>query len=453
MSKVKASMHTPKYAWIVALGGAISQVIIIICNQLFQFNVAYIAEDFGVAATSLAICSSLYGLTYAGCGVLWGSIADAIGFRKSMTIASFGAGFWCIFFGLFAQNAISAAILLGLTGSFASGMSISVIPKLISSWFAPNKRGKGISLGLAGGYLMATAMGVLAPALILNLGWRGCFISLGTTCICLSPVLYMILRNSPLDFGTVPFGTEEGDAVVDTRPKGWRRKTVEEKSQTRSDIARILKMPIVWKFGVIYILWQLMMTAENTYITLALLENGYSLVIAGLVSSVYEVCSMLGGIVMPIMSDRFARKHVLCFASTVAGIAYCTLYVTFGLNNLLILFSSIAIVGFFCAILSLLQTTVAECFPPDVRGAGPGMIGTISLVGRFGGPLVAGWFIVSFGGGLSTIYTLFAGGCLIGVGLLALLWLPKTGGKYGDPLLEEAKGIQADGNGHELKTE
>ena len=425
---------TPKYAWVVALGAALSQVIIIVCNQLYQFNVAYIAVDFGVAATSLAIASSLYGLTYAGCGVIWGSVSDAIGFRKSMTIASCGAGLWCVVFGLLAQNAVSAAILLGLTGCFSSGLSISVIPKLISSWFSPRTRGKGIALGLCGGYLTATAMGVVAPALILNLGWRGCFVFLGCVCMLLSPALYLILRDSPALVGTVPFGTKDGDFVPDTRP---RKKTTRDKAQARKNIKRVLSMSITWKFGLIYILWQFMMTAENTYITLALLENGYDLVVAGLVSSTYEICSMLGGILLPILSDKFSRKYILAFSSIVAGSCYCLLFWTFGLGDSTILFISIAIVGFFCSLVSMLQTTVAECFPADVRGTGSGMVGTISLIGRFGGPLIASWFIVSFGSGLSTIYTLFAGGCLIAVGILASIWLPKTGGQYGDPTAKE----------------
>lgn len=422
--------HTPKYAWVVALGGAFSQVAIIICNQLFQFNVAFIADDFGQAATSLAIASSLYGLCYAGFGMVWGSIADTIGFRKSMTIASCGAGLWCVLFGLLANDLLTVSIFLGLTGAFASGLSIAVIPKLISTWFSPSTRGKGITLGLAGGYLTAMAMGIVMPALILNIGWRGCFIALGCVCLVLSPVLFCILRDSPASVGTVPFGTKD---PCGTPPATTKK----DKGDARERMLRVLKLPITWKFGAIYILWQFMMTAENTYLTLALVESGYTLVIAGLVSTVYEGFSMLGGIVFPILSDRFPRKYVLAAVSLVAGVAYASLYFVFELDSLPILFMTIAVVGCFCAVLPLLQTTVAECFPPDLRGTGPGTVGTISLVGRFGGPLVAGWFIVNLGAGSSSIFTMFAGGCLVAVGILSLLWLPKTGGRVGDPNANE----------------
>ena len=86
---------------------------------------------------------------------------------------------------------------------------------------------------------------------------------------------------------------------------------------------------------------------------------------------------------------------------------------------------------------AMLQTTMTELFPPDLRGAGPGMVSTFGLIGRFGGPLLGGWFIATICGGDMLSYPfLVAPLALIG-GLVALFTLPKTGGKYGDPLAEQ----------------
>ena len=89
--------------------------------------------------------------------------------------------------------------------------------------------------------------------------------------------------------------------------------------------------------------------------------------------------------------------------------------------------------GLFFGVAPILNTLMAECFPPELRGSGPGVVSTIALVGRFFGPIIAAQCIV-MAGGHTGAFTYFAGGSLLVAGILVLIILPKTGGKVGDPI-------------------
>ena len=77
----------PWYAWVVASSGFVSQLVCVMCSGIYGLNLAYVAETFGMAKSDLSIGASIYGLCYAGCSVFWGSIADKIGIRKTLSIA------------------------------------------------------------------------------------------------------------------------------------------------------------------------------------------------------------------------------------------------------------------------------------------------------------------------------------------------------------------------------
>ena len=96
-----------------------------------------------------------------------------------------------------------------------------------------------------------------------------------------------------------------------------------------------------------------------------------------------------------------------------------------------------SVLGFVSGTVGISWVMMAESFTPDMRGTGPGVVSTFGIIGRVGGPLLAAFWINTFFAGNTASYTLFAAACMIIAGVLIFLWLPKTSGKYGDPLAEQ----------------
>ena len=200
-----------------------------------------------------------------------------------------------------------------------------------------------------------------------------------------------------------------------------------------------MKMPITWKFGIVFIFWQFWLMSHNAFLTSAMLDAGYTIVIAGLAGSILKGVQFFGQILFPALSDKFMRKAILLLQCLAAGILYCGLYFVLGAQVAeSILLFYIGCVGLFICSNPILQPLMAESYPPRLRGSGPGMISTLAMIGRFFGPLIAGWVIAAFGGNTIT-FVIWAGICHALTGILGYILLPKTSGKYGDPLAEAEK--------------
>lgn len=431
MSKSKALSW---YAWVVAGAGFLTQIIACWGVQVFGMALPSISSDLGVPPTSLALGASLFGLCYAGFSVVAGNLVDKVGVRKVVGIGALLASICLISTGLFAQG--SEGIIVGYTafGIFLASVGAGVTPKLVNNWFASPMRGKGFAFCIVGGSFGGVLMGIIAPLFITAGGWRFCFEMIGAIGVVVAILAFVFVRDSPGEIGTVPLGADKEESPVVSQTDVDRKAKTES---TRQRLVRLFKMPNLWKMIVVYVCFQLYYMMHQTYFISALTQAGMDITIAGFVSSCLYVGICVGQIAFPSLSDRFARKNVLGLLMVVTAFAYVALVPILGnmgdTSNAIVLVMVIFL-GVCIAANAMLQTTMTELFPPDLRGAGPGLVSTFGLIGRFGGPLLGGWFIATFCNGDMLSYPLLVAPLALIGGLVALITLPKTGGKYGDPL-------------------
>jgi sugar phosphate permease len=425
----------PAYAWVVAAGGFFGQLACVSALIVYGMNMTVIAGDFGVAVPSLAIGASLFGLLYAGTSVFWGNIADKIGVRAVQSIGCLGMAVLLLAASFIAQSPPVLIILYALAGIFDSCVGPGINPKLVSAWFAPNMRGKGMTVVSFGGTLAGVLVGIIGPIAIGVGGWRFCFQVIASLIFIYGIVVFLTERDEPAKIGTVPFGSPPGTPVMAVNKVA---KTEEEKAAEKARTRRVLRMPITWKFGVMYIFHQFWQNSTSAFLVASVVFAGFDLVVAGLVSAINTGAMALGVLVWPAISDKVSRKMMLGIVAIGGGIFTMVIYFILGANAVVFLYAGTCLMGFFTATTPLMQATVGEMYPPDLRGSGPGMVATIALVGRFFGPLIAGWLIAAAGGD-TPFFLFFCGGSCVVLGILAFIWLPNTGGKYGDPLAEEYK--------------
>lgn len=425
----RAIRSKSSYAWVSAGSGFFSQIICVWGLTIFGICMTSIAADFGVEVTDLALATSLYGALYAGCSFVWGALADKLGLRATLSLAGVGMGVFLIVTGQLANSALMAIACYAVVGVFASGTASAVLPKLISTWFAPNSRGKGMTVVTLGGSVAGIIAGIIYPMLIMNFGWRGCFTVIGAIAVVIGLLIFLLLRDSPAKMGTYPFGSPvgtpiEGDAKAEKGGDG--------KAANRDNLIRVLKMPITWKYGVIFVFWQFCLMSYQAYTVTAAQAVGLDLASASLVTTFVTAGMLVGTIVFPFASDKVGRKPTIVVASILTAICAAVAFAVLGAGaSAGVVFAVFACYGFSSAVTPLHNTAMAECFPKELRGTGPGIISTIAIVGRFGGPLIAAQIISATGTAVSVVA--FMAVCVLVSGILSAVWLPKTGGKYGDP--------------------
>lgn len=423
-----------KYAWAVAGSGFFGQMMSLFVLQLWGMTMAYIAADFGVEPTSLAIGASIFGLMYGVLCIVWGTLADRFGLRKVMSIGPVCAGAACIVTGQLAATPTAAIVGYAIAGVFLGAMGTAIVPKIVSTWFSTHSRGKGSALIIVGGSLGGVIFGIVCPIFIKAGGWRGCFTYVGIIVILVGIMLFLVMRDSPAVRGELPYGiekeSEEEIALQNATP-------VRKKNGFKEAIST-LRMANTWKMGIVFICYQAYYTCHTTFFMTALLSTGFDVTKAGLISSMVYVGICIGQIVFPTISDKMARKNLLGTLLLLAGLAYCGLYFVLGSSvSTAAILLYVLMSGIFFACNAMMQVTMSELFPPNMRGTGPGMVNTFGFVGKFFGPIVCSALIAGVWGGNLLCYPLF-GGCLaILGGIVALVLLPKTSGKYGDPLAEE----------------
>lgn len=424
------------YPWGIAGSGFLCQFMAVFSLNIVGLTITYLASDFNVSVTDVAILSSVFSIAYSLSGIIWGYLADKIGLRLTLTICGLGNSAMLIVFGLLVSTLFGAVVIYGFVGLFAAGLATSLMPKLVSAWFSSSWTGKAFIVVSMGGTIAGVVIGVLVPWIILSVGWRGVFISIGILGLCFTAIVFTIVRDRPELIGTNPYGSQS-DEVHSHSPivqKDLPNGVCERSNKT---LLAVLKMPITWKIGLIYIFTQAVLYTNSTYLVATMMAAGLSIVTAGLVSSVHRISQTCGYFVWPPLSDHIARKYVLVFCASMCCLAFILLFIFVRETDMLFgvatAFIFIVFLGFNKAFVPLIESQLTELFPPDKLGTGSGVVMAISTVGSFFGPLAAGAIINCFGA--YHYVWLFNAACMLAVVFLASIWLPKTGGKYGNPFV------------------
>lgn len=425
------------WPWAVAVCGAVCKIVTVFALQGIGVLITYIAADFEVTVTDCAIISSVYGLCYGGFGVVWGTVADSIGLRKTMTLCGFGASLSLLLFATLSHDVPTAAFLYGLVGFFGAGIGVSLMPKMIAAWFTSKWSGAGFSLVSIGGTSAGILAGIVIPALLGILTWRGIFMTVSGFGICISFLMFAVIRDTPKKVGLEPFGSKQNlNDEKEPQNKAEATQSAKEKRHTAfQHIIQVLKMSITWKMGIIYIAWEACYYTNSTYMVVTLQNAGYAIAIAGAMLSTHRAAQTIGSAIWPSI-PRLARKTVIAIMCVLASCIFVILFffcedpeiAPLGMFTGFIL---MAMLGFSKSLVPECEAQLSELFPPNILGSGSGLIVSISSIGQFCGPLIAG-AIIHASGTYNSAW-LFSAVCLIFVAIAAIVWLPKTGGKYGNP--------------------
>jgi sugar phosphate permease len=164
-----------------------------------RYSTAVVADDLsrelGLSGTQLSNLASMYFYAYALMQLPSGLLSDYVGPRRTTALGMLLAGLGSIAFG-FAPGVLGAYLARLMVGLGVSVVFISLL-KAQTVWFRPNQfatmTGLSSFVGNIGGILATTPLALL----VLSIGWRDSFISIGTLSLGLVALIWFFVYDSP----------------------------------------------------------------------------------------------------------------------------------------------------------------------------------------------------------------------------------------------------------------
>lgn len=305
-------MHKERlhFAWLILIGLCVSVGLgKAALNNSAGLFLSPVSQDLNVGVGSLTIylsVSSIVTLLFLPFG---GKLLSKYSARLVLFFAIiFQAGAFALF-GL--MNSIWGWYLLAIPLAIG-GVFITVIggPVLIERWFS---KGKGLSLGILsaiGGLLGVFAQPIIG-ALISQFGWRNAYFITGLgVLIIVTPIILLLIRNSPKDKNTKAYG----DTSTDIDP----HKQIQNIEGIAYTTAK--KTPAFFLLALFFFI----ITAISSFtmhVPTYLVNHGQKVSIAGAMMSALMVGVFVGSLVFGYLTDKIGAKKVGLLAMILGLIA------------------------------------------------------------------------------------------------------------------------------------
>lgn len=305
-------MHKERlhFAWLILIGLCVSVGLgKAALNNSAGLFLSPVSQDLNVGVGSLTIylsVSSIVTLLFLPFG---GKLLSKYSARLVLFFAIiFQAGAFALF-GL--MNSIWGWYLLAIPLAIG-GVFITVIggPVLIERWFS---KGKGLALGILsaiGGLLGVFAQPIIG-ALISQFGWRNAYFITGLgVLIIVTPIILLLIRNSPKDKNTKAYG----DTSTDIDP----HKQIQNIEGIAYTTAK--KTPAFFLLALFFFI----ITAISSFtmhVPTYLVNHGQKVSIAGAMMSALMVSVFVGSLVFGYLTDKIGAKKVGLLAMILGLIA------------------------------------------------------------------------------------------------------------------------------------
>lgn len=395
--KKRGGLH---YAFVICLGGFLTQFIVLSAQRLPAISLESIRQTLGVSYAEVGLITSIYMIFYAGLSFAWGMAADKFGTKRMIVLACGLASAGAISFGILApMGLIPAIVTWSIAGCGTAGLLMAILPKIVSRWFAPEKRGMGMSLITPGANFSAIILGIVAPIIIASTGWEMAYIIFGGIYALIALFIAITFREGPEEKGLAPYGAPEGTQAAPT-PTIEQPKAETAFKSTETPIMRVLKMPITWHFGIFYIIYQIGYMAATQFYVASIQSAGFDLAQASLAITWGGILTIITELILGQLSDRMERKSLMAFMvalNAVLSLAYFFYLANTPEASLLACYFFVATISACTGVITVIMTAAGEYYDDDIRATGTGVVGTINIVGRYLGPWLAGMVIDASG--------------------------------------------------------
>lgn len=379
MKETKNLFH---YGYVVA---AVSILVVLGSLGLgrFSFTMIYpnMMEGLRLGNTEMGFLASINFLGYMIFSLAGGIMASRYGPRLIISLSLVIAGIAMVATGL--AGGLAVAMLLRFITGLGSGGSNVPVMGLISSWFAPRRRGMAAGLAVGGSGIGIAGAGILVPLInssYLHDGWRWSWHLLGGAVVVIGLLAFIFLRNSPYQMGLQPVGATKdspGQAAGTSTasPFNW---------------SLIYRSREIWRLAFLYFLFGFSYIIMVNFFSVYLIrEAGLAEKTAGYLWSIAGLLGIFSGFIWGNISDLVGRRLALFMVFGLQG----TCFAIFALGQSPLYYWSAAIIF---GITSFATPAIIAAATGDFVGArlapaGLGMITVLFGIGQILGPALAGY--------------------------------------------------------------
>ncbi|MET8948979.1 MFS transporter [Streptomyces sp. NPDC004542] len=390
-----------------------------VVNYLDRSNLSVanttIAKEFGLSSTQMGLLLAAFAWPYALANLPAGYLVDRFGPKR---MYAWAAGLWSLVSVVSATagsyGALYAArVALGVSEApfFTSGLKVN------QRWFAQDERALPISVVNTGSQIANAIAPPLLTSLMLLLGWRGMFVTIGALGLVIVLVWLRVYRDPTLREQVAIKGAEtETPAPSGTRNAGWGQLFRQRNTY----------FMIVGAFGIFYTVW-VYLTWLPSYLETS---RGFSLAATGWLASLPFLCGIVGVLTGGFLSGRLikrgvspvtSRKIPIAGGAALAAAAVLPVAYVDSTPLAMVLLS----VGYFAA-----QVPIGCLWTLASDVAEPHHVASLGAIQNFGGflgatlaPIVTGSILDATGGSYN--YVFLVGGVLLLVGGSSYLFFVK----------------------------
>ncbi|NWY68220.1 G6PT1 protein, partial [Erithacus rubecula] len=263
-------------------------------RKTFSFVMPAVMAEVPLGKDELGLITSSQSAAYAISKFVSGVLSDQMSARWLFSSGLLMVGLVNVVFSW--SSTVMAFAGLWFLNGLAQGLGWPPCGKILRKWFEPSQFGTwwailSTSMNLAGG------LGPIVAALVsMNYDWRNTLSFSGFTCVVVSFVCLVLIKNEPSDVGlpNIEQGAKKGK-------KG--------SSSDNSTLAELLLSPYLWVLSTGYLVVFGVKTCCTDWGQLFLIqERGQSMLVGSSYMSALEIGGLVGSIAAGYLSDRAVAK-------------------------------------------------------------------------------------------------------------------------------------------------
>ncbi len=229
----------------------------------------------------------------------------------------------------FANHLWQLYLFFGVGRMVAVGVLSLSISVSVANWFV-RYRGRAMGITRIGDRLGSTLLPLMVQFLILALGWRMAWGTLGVVVFLMSGIpALLFLRHRPEDMGLLPDGaapasTENG--AGDTFTEGEHVDTFGDDPEPLWTRAQATRTKAFWTLTLITSLIPFLQAGINFHIYPFLTDQGFSETTAVFVLTTIALFGMVGSPIWGMLTERFRIQHLLTANVVGNGLIFLALY-------------------------------------------------------------------------------------------------------------------------------